>query len=31
MQAEQISIFIENKAGRLSDVTGILADSGINI
>jgi len=31
MQAEQISIFIENKAGRLSDVTGILADAGINI
>ena len=23
--------FIENKAGRLSDVTGILADAGINI
>ena len=31
MQAEQISIFIENKAGRLSDVTGILAQAGINI
>lgn len=31
MQAEQISIFIENKAGRLSDVTGILAEAGINI
>jgi hypothetical protein len=31
MQAEQISIFIENKAGRLSDVTGILADADINI
>jgi hypothetical protein len=31
MQAEQISIFIENKAGRLSDVTGILAQADINI
>jgi hypothetical protein len=31
MQAEQISIFIENKAGRLSDVTGILAEADINI
>ena len=31
MQAEQISIFIENKAGRLSDVTAILAEAGINI
>jgi hypothetical protein len=31
MKAEQISIFIENKAGRLSDVTGILAKAGINI
>lgn len=31
MQAEQISIFIENKAGRLSDVTGILARAGVNI
>ncbi len=31
MQTEQISIFIENKAGRLSDVTGILAKAGINI
>jgi hypothetical protein len=31
MKAEQISIFLENKAGRLADVTGILADAGINI
>lgn len=31
MQAEQISIFIENKAGRISDVTGILAQAGVNI
>jgi hypothetical protein len=28
---EQISVFLENKAGRLADVTGILADAGINI
>jgi len=31
MQAQQISIFLENKAGRLSDVTKILSDSGVNI
>jgi len=31
MQAEQISIFIENKAGRLSEVTGILANADVNI
>jgi len=31
MQAEQISIFLENKAGRLSEVTGILAKAGVNI
>lgn len=31
MQAEQISIFIENKAGRISDVTGVLSDAGVNI
>lgn len=31
MQAEQISIFLENKAGRLSEVTGILAKTGVNI
>jgi len=31
MQAEQISIFLENKAGRLSEVTGILSDAGVNI
>ncbi|MGB5984229.1 MAG: ACT domain-containing protein [Desulfobacterales bacterium] len=28
---EQISIFLENKAGRLAEVTGILAEAGINI
>ncbi|MBS3808981.1 MAG: ACT domain-containing protein [Desulfobacterales bacterium] len=31
MQAEQISIFVENKAGRLSEVTGILSENGVNI
>jgi hypothetical protein len=28
MQVEQISVFLENKSGRLSEVTGILADAG---
>ncbi|NOY70331.1 MAG: ACT domain-containing protein [Deltaproteobacteria bacterium] len=31
MQAEQISIFLENKAGRISEVTGILSGAGVNI
>ena len=31
MKAEQISIFLENKAGRLSEVTDILANAGVNI
>ena len=31
MQVEQISVFLENKAGRLSEVTAILAKAGINI
>ncbi len=31
MQAEQISVFLENKSGRLSEVTGILAEAGVNI
>jgi hypothetical protein len=31
MKAEQISIFLENKAGRLSEVTGTLSDAGVNI
>src|SRR4051812_4237521 len=31
MQVEQISIFIENKSGRLAEVTRILGDAGINI
>ncbi len=31
MKVEQISIFLENKSGRLAEVTRILADAGINI
>jgi len=31
MIVEQISIFLENKAGRLVEVTKALADAGINI
>ncbi|GAB7080415.1 ACT domain-containing protein [Megalodesulfovibrio paquesii] len=31
MKVEQISIFLENKAGRLAEVTRTLAESGINI
>ncbi len=31
MKAKQISIFIENKKGRLSEVTQVLKKSGINI
>lgn len=31
MRVKQISIFLENKPGRLSEVTGILSQAGINI
>ena len=31
MQVEQISVFLENKTGRLSEVTGILSEAGVNI
>ena len=31
MQVEQISIFIENKSGRLAEVTRVLGTQGINI
>ena len=31
MKVEQISIFIENKSGRLAEVSGILGDAGVNI
>jgi len=28
MKVEQISIFLENKSGRLAEVTGVLAKAG---
>jgi hypothetical protein len=31
MKVEQISIFIENKSGRLAEVTTILGFAGVNI
>lgn len=31
MKVEQISIFLENKSGRLAEITRILGDAGINI
>ncbi|MDD2734964.1 MAG: ACT domain-containing protein [Desulfuromonadaceae bacterium] len=31
MKVEQLSIFIENKSGRLAEVTRILGEAGINI
>ena len=31
MKVEQISIFLENRAGRLTDVTRVLSQAGINI
>ncbi len=31
MRVEQISIFLENQSGRLAEVTGILAEAGVNI
>ncbi len=31
MKVDQISIFIENKSGRLAEVSGALGDAGINI
>jgi hypothetical protein len=31
MKVEQISVFLENKAGRLAEVTRVLGDGGINI
>ncbi len=31
MKVEQISIFIENKSGRLADVASTLGDAGVNI
>ena len=31
MRAEQISVFLENNAGSLCEVTGVLAEARINI
>jgi hypothetical protein len=31
MRVEQISVFLENKAGRLAEVTSILSEAGVNI
>jgi hypothetical protein len=31
MRVEQISVFLENKAGRLAEVARILAEAGVNI
>ncbi len=31
MKLEQISIFLENRSGRLAEITGILAQAGVNI
>lgn len=31
MRAEQIAVFLENKAGRLAEVTSIIAEAGVNI
>jgi hypothetical protein len=31
MKVEQISIFIENKSGRLAEITRILGEGGVNI
>ena len=31
MKVEQISIFIENKSGRLAEVTNVLGERGVNI
>ena len=28
---KQLSVFIENKSGRVSEVTGVLGDAGVNI
>ncbi|HHD62999.1 MAG TPA: ACT domain-containing protein, partial [Desulfobulbaceae bacterium] len=31
MRVEQIAVFLENKSGRLAEITGILAENEINI
>ncbi|MBU0665094.1 MAG: ACT domain-containing protein [Proteobacteria bacterium] len=31
MRVEQIAVFLENKSGRLAEITATLADNGVNI
>ncbi|NQU43578.1 ACT domain-containing protein [bacterium] len=31
MQLKQLSVFMENRTGRLAEITRVLADSGVNI
>ena len=31
MQVEQISVFLENRAGRLAEITRVLGKAGVNI
>ena len=31
MNVQQLSLFLENRAGRLADVAGVLGDAGVNI
>ena len=31
MQLKQLSVFMENRAGRLAEITRVLADAGVNI
>lgn len=31
MELKQLSVFMENRAGRLAEITRVLADSGVNI
>ncbi|HEY3283765.1 MAG TPA: ACT domain-containing protein [Armatimonadota bacterium] len=31
MSVQQLAVFLENKAGRLADVTKVLGDAGVNV
>ena len=31
MRVEQLAVFLENKSGRLAEITAIIADQGVNI
>ena len=31
MKAKQLSIFLENKSGRLTEVTDVLGEAGVNL